>query len=118
MWTHTSTSFLYGLDWWLPYFEELGFITNCDANKPTEFITLYRGVEEPFAVGMSWTNQLWLAKSFIHRNKIFRDMDKHLYESVVKPEHILAIIKDINGDGNAIEYIVNYKGIDNIRKVF
>ncbi|WP_145524127.1 hypothetical protein [Virgibacillus sp. SK37] len=109
--------FLYGFDWWIPYFEDTGFITNCDASKPTKPVVLYRGVEPFFRQGMSWSNNIDMAKTFADSASLISN--KYVYGTIVQPESILAIFKGnaVNIDGSpiknhGIEYVVNHQQLN------
>lgn len=113
-WFMKMDGHLMGLDWWLPYFEETGFIANCDVYRPTEPITLYRGSEPFFRKGMSWTNKINMAKVFADSESVISK--KYLYGTVVQPESILAIVRGnaINTDGiplhdHGLEYVINHQ---------
>lgn len=111
-------SFMYGYDWWFPYFEEIGFITNYAIDKPTKEIELYRGALPNFKRGMSWTPDKKFAELFVSQHK-----ESKVYKATIKPESILGIFYGIAGsyDGKereaGLEYVVNYKEIGEIELV-
>jgi len=113
-WFKKIDGHLNGLNWWIPYFNELGFITNCEAPKPSEPIVLYRGVEPYFRLGMSWTNNVDMAETFAGSDSLIGN--KFVYGTVVQPESILAVFKGnaVDTDGqpyieHGLEYVVNHQ---------
>lgn len=103
-----------GLDWWIPYFNELGYITNCEEPKPIDSLVLYRGAIPHFRKQMSWTTNLDMAKSFAESPSEISN--KYVYGTIVQPDDILAIFKGdgVDTDGNVIvdqglEYVVNHQ---------
>ncbi|MRX56727.1 hypothetical protein GJU41_22550 [Bacillus idriensis] len=120
VWFNKADGNLYGFDWWLPYFEEVGFISNIDETLPTEPITLYRGIEPLFMKGMSWTPQIEMARHFSESVSLMED--KKLFKTEVDPEYILAILEE-NAVGykgelitKGIEYVVNHQKLGKIEE--
>lgn len=113
VWKNKITSYLYGLDWWIPFFEDLGYFSDFDKEKPDEPVTLYRGIEPMYKKGMSWASDVDLAIEYQNSFHLF-DTDKKLYKTIVQPNNILAIIKIYDADlqGYMDEYIVNYQALD------
>lgn len=108
-WRNKMDGYFYGLDWWLPYFKEVGFITNCDKRIPTEPITLYRGTEPFFRQGMSWTSNINMAETFANTYSLFGD--KFIYGTVVQPDSILGIFKG-NSKRGGLEYVINHQHLN------
>lgn len=113
-WFQKMDGHLYGLDWWLTYFDDVGYITNCDVPRPSEPIVLYRGIEPPFRLGMSWTNNINMAETFAESESLISN--KYVYGTIVQPESILAIFKGnaVNVDGSplmdhGVEFVVNHR---------
>ena len=116
VWFGKMNGLMYGLDWWIPFFEDVGFITNCDTYRPHEPITLYRGTEPYFQQSMSWTTNLDMARTFADSTSLMGD--KNVYKTTVKPESILAIFKgnavDRNGEmlrEHGLEYVINHQDL-------
>lgn len=57
VWCRKGDGNLYGFDWWLPFFEELGFVSNRNELRPADPMILYRASEPIFSKGMSWTDR-------------------------------------------------------------
>lgn len=115
-WFQKMDGFFMGLDWWIPYFQELGYITNCDMPKPTEPIILYRGSEPFFRLGMSWTDNVDMARAFSEFESLISN--KYIYRTIVQPESILAILRgdavDVDGStivNHGLEYVVNHQDL-------
>ncbi|MEG0078813.1 MULTISPECIES: hypothetical protein [Enterococcus] len=84
VWLEKKCGIVFGLDWWLPYFEE---IRNFQLNKMEGYpITLYRGAENQFKCGMSWTDSKEIAKDFSEQY-----FDSKLFKVEVTSTDILAI---------------------------
>lgn len=122
-WFNKMDGFLLGLDWWIPFFNELGFITNCNEPKPTEPVTLYRGVEPFFLQGMSWTPKLEMAVSFSESVSLLKG-GKRVYKTTVNPESVLAVFKGngVTPDGEkflegGLEYVINHRELGEIEEV-
>lgn len=125
VWMNKGDGYLFGFNWWLPFFEEVGFITNCDAEIPQEPITLYRGSEEAFSRGMSWTPDLKVAEEYAYVNLgVFGD--KKVFTTTVDPDAILAIfggdfLDDHSGEVRVTghEYVINHEKLkpENIREI-
>lgn len=121
VWFNKADGTLYGFDWWLPFFEETGFITNTDACMPDEPITLYRGIEPFFKYGMSWTPEIDFARRFV--DSVLLMGEKKLYKAVVSPDNILAILKGnlVNYAGEldavGVEYVVNHRTLEDIQPI-
>src|SRR5699024_9411161 len=115
-WFQKMDGFFMGLDWWIPYFQELGYITNCDMPKPTEPIILYRGSEPFFRLGMSWTDNVDMARVFSESESLISN--KYIYRTIVQPESILAILRgdavDVDGStivNHGLEYVINHQDL-------
>ncbi|ASV67219.1 hypothetical protein [Cytobacillus kochii] len=114
VWLNKGVSLLHGYDWWLPYFKDIGFISNCNSPKPNEDILLYRGAYPAFSQGLSWTPNREFAKTFAGQGE-----KMNVYQVVVKPESILGIFSGTAGyigEPNQIyhgfEYVVDYRTIE------
>ncbi|MBN6890035.1 hypothetical protein ACUXCC_005547 [Cytobacillus horneckiae] len=121
VWGNKGGGNLYGYDWWLPYFNEVGFLTNIDESLPTKPVTLYRGVVPFFSNGMSWTSQIDLARHFANSFSIMGE--KKLYKTEVDPEDILGIVQGdvVNYNGkvekNGLEYVINHRKLRMIEEI-
>lgn len=111
---------LFGYEYWLPFFKEVGFMTNCNATRPKEPTKLYRGTEAPFKRGISWTTDLEVAKSYVVEGSPFGEVK--IYQTIVEPESIFGIFFEEIGVGrtsmetfHSIEYIVNYQDLKEIK---
>lgn len=105
-WSNKGDSILYSYDWWLPYFNEVGFISNTDIEKPKKPVTLYRSAELYFSHGMSWTDSIEVARAYLdHNYGLFGE--RIIFQITVEPDNLLAIL-----DGN----IVGYKSGDIVAK--
>ncbi|MEH7328091.1 hypothetical protein CN330_24235 [Priestia megaterium] len=113
VWLNSISCAVFGYDWWLPLFKEIGFITNYSAVKPVEEVTLYRAVEpnETYIKGMSWTPNLEMAK-FVQSF----DKKARIYTTVVQPEFVLAILEDFPRGQHLIEYVVDYRVLGDIHE--
>lgn len=122
VWLNKGPSFLLGYDWWFPYFKDVGFLTNCNADRPTKEVVLYRGAFPFIKYGLSWTDDIELAKLFGSQHD-----ESRVYKAVVKPESILGVIRGVAGyaeEGKASsekytgdEYVVNYHEIEDIQEI-
>lgn len=117
VWLEKGPSNLLGFDWWLPYFEDTGFITNCGIERPTEEVLLYRGTTPLVKQGMSWTPNLEEARFFAN-GECISGMKKNVYKMTVSPDSILAIfagkaayLQD-QEPVNILEYVVNHRELD------
>lgn len=110
-WKHGCPVFIYGISWWLPYFQELGYITDCGMQRPDKPIKLYRGSEPMFRKGMSWTHDKDVAVLYTNKTVILEE--KKAYGAIIEPENILATTFIPDGDdGFSVEYIVNTLNVD------
>ncbi len=116
VWLNKGDSLLFGYEWWLPYFNEIGFTSNC-SEQPTEPITLYRGAGKEVMIGMSWTNTFETARMFAEKE--FMLTNTKVYKTVVGPENILAIYKGAAADINNLkkvyevfDYVIDYQKLD------
>lgn len=107
--TKKTTAILYGFDWWIPYFKEVGFFSDFQMKKPNEPIVMYRGASEETRIGMSWTDYD-IAKVYAEINEIYKD--RNVYKVELNPELLLAAFFR---SGNSIdekphiEYVVNFQ---------
>lgn len=123
VWGNKGDNIMYGHDWWYPYFEELGFVSNTSRQLPQEPVTLYRAAEPYFARGMSWTDEIKMARVFQQSNlKLLGD--KYIYSVTVKPEQILAMVEgNVIALGNeevpsetlysGVEFVLNHRSLPN-----
>lgn len=125
VWQTKGISVIYGYDWWLPYFKDTGFITDIGvgdgkatelyADQPTEPVTLYRGSRPEFKVGMPWTSNIEVAKTYRDQPLILAG-ERKIYKTEVQPESILAIFGGdftdlITGESvvSGTEYVINHR---------
>jgi len=78
-----------GYGWWISIFREIGFLTNCDASRPTKDTRLYRGCRPELHRGMPWTTDPIAAKIFASRGT--NTGTKRVYTTVAPPDAVLAI---------------------------
>lgn len=123
VWMNKGDGNMYGFDWWLSYFEEVGFMTNADEERPSHPVTLYRGSEPLFARAMSWTTSLDMAKTFAYES-IQLMGEKKVYKTVAEPESILAIFQCNIADyrsgkimTNGLEYVLDHQKIGDIEEI-
>ncbi|RDW15949.1 hypothetical protein [Oceanobacillus chungangensis] len=122
VWGAKGDGNLYGFDWWLPYFNELGFISNKDKMRPEKPIILYRAAEPYFARGMSWTDDINMALVFQDRNHDLLG-PRTVYKTTFYPESILAIVEGsiVNLSYEQLsygkEYVVNHNDIEELKEV-
>lgn len=125
VWNSVIINVVYDLDWWLPYFEEVGFISNVGASRPDDNVVLYRAAEEEFKKYMSWTDDLETAKN-IRDIKPPITSEVRIYKTIVKPESVLGIFEGnfLSSDEGgleygfkAVEYIVNHNELSEIKEV-
>lgn len=118
VWLNKGPSWLLGYDWWFPYFEEVGFMTNIEMARPTEKVELYRGSLPYFKYGMSWTDDIKSAQLFSIQHE-----GAKIYKAVVSPESILGVFLGYAGtfDGNEripiVEFVVKYNEIEDIQEI-
>lgn len=116
VWKNHLPNAYYGYDWWLPLFEEVGFFSNCGAEKPEKEVTLFRGVEpDPqYLRGMSWTPFIYLAEIAVEH----KSGPARVFTTKVKPEAILAIVqgqiisKRYKGIRPYTEFIIDYRKLN------
>jgi hypothetical protein len=102
---------------WLHYFKQAGFISdNLNIEKPRQPLTIYRGAVKHKRKGMSWTQDKELAAWFANR---FNDDSSKgfLYQAIIEPDYILAIITGVNGRQGESEVIINPEGLNNIKRL-
>lgn len=118
-WLNQGSSARLGYDWWIPYFKEIGFLTNCGAEKPIKEVRLYRGSRPELKCGMPWTTNPIVAKVFAERGT--QTGTKRVWTTKVSPELVLGIVKGVmdsshmdgmEGLTDVVEYIVDYRGLD------
>ena len=125
VWGAKVVNVIYGNDWWLPFFKELGFISNCGAKQPKDEVVLYRASEEEFKSYMSWTADLQTAVSY-QKIKPPIPSKVNVYKTTVRPSAVLAIVDgtfwvtdgyNVEGVLKGNEYIVNHNKLSNIKEV-
>lgn len=107
-WQNSDLYGEYDYSWWLPFFKEVGYITNNRTEKPREAVTLYRGALPEFKNGMSWTPKLWIAKFYRFQNNENGKLKRRVYQVTVQPDLILGIV----APPFALEYILDYSRLD------
>lgn len=91
-WMHTDSALLQGFKWWKRKFKEADFITNCNKKRGCRKIKLYRGCSIGLENGLSWTNDIEVARHYAAQKET-NEMIKGVYEITVLPIQILAILK-------------------------
>lgn len=116
VWLQKGDCPIYGYDWWIPYFEEIGFIANNGFEKPLQPITLYRGSRPSYILGMSWTDQIEAAELFKNYSLLGGLPPKKIYKTVVQPESVLAIFSGIDPKLHETlmvrEYVLNHQHLN------
>lgn len=112
-WMNKGPSDLFGYDWWIPYFSEVGFLTNIDRDFPEEQqeIVLYRGAKPEWKAGMSWTEDKTFAELFASQSQEYK-----IYRISVRFKEVLGVFEGTAGtlddadEGTlsvGIEYVLN-----------
>lgn len=108
VWLNKGTALMFGYGWWVPYFEETGFLTNYEIDVP-EKIRLYRGSLPWLRDGMSWTPDKEFATLFADQYE-----ESSLYMIDAEKVDILGVFEGtagIVGDDSSvrigIEYVLN-----------
>lgn len=109
VWLNKGPGILYGYDWWLPYFEDTGFITNSDIDylDDKESITLYRGALPFLKCGMSWTPDREFAELFVDQYE-----ESRLYSVKVEFSEVLGVFEGIAGTIDDYENGIVYHKIE------
>jgi|SRR5699024_432256 len=117
VWQNKGSSVMYGYDWWIPFFKDVGFIKDEDVNVPTEPVVLYRGAIPDLKLGMPWSSNYDVAEAYaFHSLNLFGE--KEIYKATINPESILAIFRGdfVDQDGKPLvkgtEYVINHQMLD------
>lgn len=92
VWLNNDSAMLQGFKWWKRKFRETGFITNCNKSRQKGKIKLYRGSHLGLENGLSWTDDIEVARTYAAQ-KEHNVQTKGVYEITVLPIQILAILR-------------------------
>jgi hypothetical protein len=74
---------------WLEMFKSAGFVSDYEADPPTEPVTAYRGADERHMRGLSWSTDAERAAWFARRWSLLK-ADVHVFEVTVPSGFVLA----------------------------
>lgn len=111
-WIRNDSTLIQGFNWWIRKFRSAGYITNCEVyvNKP---ITLYRGCLRGIESGLSWTDDIQIARRYARQ---YADVyEAYIFKTTVKKNNVLAVLH-VDGEDvftgerfSNLEYIVDSK---------
>ncbi|AXF57422.1 hypothetical protein [Salicibibacter kimchii] len=123
VWMNSGDGNLYGYDFWLPFFEEVGFLNTKTTTQPEEMVKLYRAAEPAFQRGMSWSDDINLAAHYLRHNSGLLG-PREVYVSLVWPDAVLAVFEGtfVSSEGlsgqkevaRGKEYVVNHHKLGSI----
>lgn len=114
VWLNKGSSMIFGYDWWIPFFSEVGFITN-DENLVLndDKIVLYRGSLPWLKEGMSWTTNKEFAELFASQFP-----ESNLYTIEVNKNELLGVFYGSAGTTDDVENVAyGYEYVLNSRKI-
>ncbi|WP_110926834.1 hypothetical protein [Bacillus massiliglaciei] len=120
-WINAGFAMIEGYHFWLPYFKEVGFFSNCGLERPKNKTVLYRGAPFKSKRGMPWTSDLETALYF--KNKWNEDGDTAIYKTIADSEIILAILEadpsygPVSEEVNIVEYVLDPRCIGEIIEI-